>query len=188
MLRLFLIIAALPIIATFLLRWWFGIRIISSLGRTQCACNLDKWQDTFGTDHTPPSKNADAIIFAELLHKTALTDWKTREPKAAASREGVRRFGMAVPPLSLMCGLLGFIVGRLPIMAVIVIFLSAIACAAVFSFLSIAPELKALFITSRRLRDARIFPRSDDESAVLRTATALAWKKSAPPIFNLIQP
>lgn len=187
MFRLLILLAALPIVITFVIRWWFGTRVISGAGRRQCSCDLEKWNRAFGEENLPPSKSGDAILFAQALRKTALAEWRTREPKAAISREGTRRFGLAVPPLAAMGAILGLIVGRIPFTGVLAIFLIAIAFAAVISYLSIAPELKAILTTSRRLRDTRIFPRSDDEEAVIAAANALAWKEAAPPVFNLIQ-
>lgn len=187
MFRLLILIAALPIVAAFLARWWFGMRVLSTEGRRQCSCDLDKWEKTFGPGNLPPSKNGDATLFAALLRKSALAHWATRDPKAAASREGARRFGMAVPPLSLMIAVLAVIVGKIPIAGAIAIFLLAIAFSVIISYLSIAPELNAILISSRRLRDTGIFHRRDDEDAVIETANAIAWKEGAPPVFNLIQ-
>ena len=187
MFRLLILLAAIPIVVAFIARWWFGGRVLSSVGRRQCTCDIDKWSRAFGNENLPVSKTGDSRIFADLLRKAALADWKTRDSKAAISREGVRRFGMAVPPLAAMAAILGMIVGRIPFTGVLAIFLLAIAFAVIMSYLSIAPELKAILITSRRLRDTHIFPRSDDEEAVIEAASALAWKEAAPPVFNLIQ-
>lgn len=187
MFRFLTLIAALPIVAAFVARWWFGLKILSSNGRHQSRCDLEKWSKTFGAENLPPSNEGDARIFAELLRKTALTDWSVRDPKAAASRESTRRFGMAVPPFSLMIAVLAILVGKIPVTGAIAIFLLAIAFAVIIAYLGIAPELKAILITSRRLRDSHIFPRRDDEDAVIQSATALVWKEAAPPIFNLIQ-
>ncbi len=185
--RLLILLAALPIIAAFVARWWFGMRIIASQGKRQCKCDLDKWNDAFGAENLPASKEADARVYAELLRNAALLDWKTRDPKAAAGRESSRRFGMAVPPFSLMIAILAVFVAKIGIPMAIAIFLLATAIAAVFSYLGIAPELKAVLTASARLRATRVFPRRDDEDAVIEAANALAWKEAAPPVFNLIQ-
>lgn len=187
MFRVLTLIAALPIIVAFLARWWFGMRILSTAGRRQCSCDLSRWESSFGKENLPPAKNGDARIFAELLRKSALADWKTRDPKAAASREAARRFGMAVPPLSLMIAILAIIVGKIPVIGALAIFLLAIAFSVIISYLSISPELKAILVSSRRLRETGIFHRRDDEDAVIQAAAALAWKEGAPPVFNLIQ-
>ncbi len=187
MFRLLTLLAALPIIAAFIARWWFGMRILAGKGKHQCRCDLDKWNKTFGSENLPVANEADARVYADLLRKAALADWKTSEPKAAASREGTRRFGMAVPPLAAMIAILGLIVGRIPFGGALAIFLLAIAFAVIVSYLSIAPELKAILTAARRLRNTGVFYRRDDEDAVIEAATALVWKESAPQVFNLIQ-
>ncbi len=187
MFRLLILIAALPIVAAFVARWWFGMRILSSEGRRQCSCDLARWEKAFGPENLPPSKNGDASIYAALLRKSALADWNTRAPKAAASREGARRFGMAVPPLSLMVAILAVFVMKIGVPMAIAIFLLAIAFSVIISYLSIAPELNAMLAASRRLRDSGVFHRRDDEDAVINAANALVWKEAAPPVFNLIQ-
>ncbi len=185
MFRLLILLSALPIAAAFVARWWFGMRILAAAGRRQCTCDLSRWENAFGKENLPPSKSADSRIFAELLRKSALADWKTREPKAAASREGARRFGMAVPPLSLMVAV--FAVGKIQFSGVIAVFLIAIALSVFISYLSISPELNAILTTARRLRDTGVFHRRDDEDSVIESASASAWKEAAPPVFNLIQ-
>jgi hypothetical protein len=185
--RFLILLAALPIVAAFVGRWWLGLRVLSSIGRRQCSCDLALWEKFFGTENLPPSKSGDARIFAEALRKNALEDWKSREPKAAASREGVRRFGMAVPPFSLMIVILGVIVGRVPAIWAIPVFLLAVAFAVIMSYLSVAPELNAMLLASRRLRSSGAFHRRDDEDAVIAATNALVWKEAAPPVFNLIQ-
>ena len=187
MFRLLILLAVLPIVAAFVARWWLGIRILATTGRRQCTCDLSRWEDAFGKENLPPSKGGDARMFAELLRKSALTDWKTRDPKAAVSREGARRFGMAVPPLSLMVAILAIAVGKIPVTGAIAIFLLAIAFSVAISYLSISPELNAILAAARRLRSTGAFHRRDDEDAVIQAASALAWKEGAPPVFNLIQ-
>jgi len=185
--RLLILLAVLPIVAGFVARWWFGMRILSTAGRRQCTCDLSRWENAFGAENLPPSKEGDARIFAELLRKAALADWKTRDPKAAASREAARRFGMAVPPLSLMIAILAMLAFKVQFGWVLAIFLLAIAFSVIISYLSISPELNAILTAARRLRDTGAFHRRDDEDAVIQAAAALAWKEGAPPVFNLIQ-
>ena len=185
--RLLILLAALPILAAFVGRWWFGLKILAQYGRHQCKCDIERWNHTFGADNLPISATGDARIYADFLRKAALLDWKTREPKAAGSREGTRRFCTAVPPLSLMIAILALFVAKIGVSMAIAIFLSAIAACAITSYLSIAPELKAVLTATRRMKDAGIFQRSDDTEAIGHAAIALVWRESAPPIFNLIQ-
>ncbi len=188
MFRLLILIALIPIMAALFARWFYGIRPLRRrVAQRQCRCDLAKWENAFGSEHLPLSKQADAQVYAELLRKNALADWRTREPKAAASREATRRFGMAVPPLTAIILILAFIVAKIPISAAIAIFLLAIAFAILAAYLTIAPELKANLVTTRRLRSTNVFPRRDDEDAVISCANALVWKEAAPPILKSIQ-
>lgn len=185
--RLLILIAALPILITLAVRWWFGLRLLKSSAQLQCHCDLDKWKQTFGEKYLPVSASGDLIIYADLFRKSALADWLVRDKKTAISREGTRRFGMAVPPLTAMIVILGALVQRIPIPYGIAIFLLATAFSAVIAYLSIAPEINAILTTARRLRSSGIFHRRDDEDAVIQAAVAISWKEAAPPVFNLLQ-
>lgn len=186
MFRLAILLAALPIIAALLARWYFGSRILARTGTRQCRCDLSRWEKSFGSEHLPLAQKADTRVYAALLRETALREWRTREPKAAASREGARKFGIAIPPFAAIIAILALIVGKIPIAGVFAIFLVATALAVIFAYLTIAPELKAILTTSRRLRDTRVFHRSDEEDAVIDAAKALAWQNAAPPILRLL--
>lgn len=185
--RLLIILALLPILAALGLRWWFGLRKYHSIGKRQCTADLEKWTNSFGPANTPLAKTADARIFAAHLRNAALLDWNQRDQKAAGTREGTRRFGLAVPPLTALIVTFAVLVGKLPVMAAIALFLLAIAFAATFSYLTLAAESRAIAISSRRLRDTRIFPRRDDEDAVIEAAKALVWIEAAPPVLRLLQ-
>lgn len=187
MARLLIFIAVFPIIITLLMRWWLGLRLLKSSAELSCSCDLEKWKQTFGEQHLPVSSSGNQVMFAELLRKSALADWRVRDKKAAIAREGTRRFGMAVPPLTAMIVILGLMVGRIPPTFAIAIFLLATAFTAVIAYLSIAPEINAILTTARKLRSSGIFHRRDDEDAVIQAAVAISWKEAAPPIFNLLQ-
>jgi hypothetical protein len=185
--RLLIVIALLAILIALAVRWWFGLRLLKSYAELSCSSDLEKWKQTFGEIHLPTSSSADLITYADLFRKVAMADWRERDKKSAISREGTRRFGMAVPPLTAMIVILGIMVGRITPTYAIAIFLLATAFSAVISYLSIAAEINALTISARRLRSSGIFSRRDDEDAIIQAAVALTWKEAAPPIFNLIQ-
>ena len=186
MFRILIFISIIPIIVALIARWWFGMRILAKAGKRHCTCDLGRWESVLGKDTLPLVKQADALVFAEQFRKQALIDWKKRSPKAAASREATRHFGMAVPPFALVIGFLGLIVARIPPLGVLAIFLAATALAVVFSLLGIASELNAMLIASRQLRTNGLFHRRDDEDAVIESATALVWKQAVPPILQLL--
>ena len=143
-----------------------------------------------------PAPNDTAVVhraeesaseFGRQLRLEALAEWKLRAPKAAASRESSMRFGLAVPPLCGLVVVFAVFVAKIPVMGGIAIFLAATALAAVLGLLSLAPELRAIATTARKLRENRSFSRSDDEDAVVACAVAHAWRESLPPILSLIQ-
>ncbi len=185
--RLLILIAAVPIILTFIIRWWNGLRVLAEKNEKTCSCDLDKWEYTFGKENLPAHSSGDVIVFAEYFRKIAIAEWRVREPKTAISREATRRFNAAVPPLTAMVVIMAAFVARIPIAYGIAIFLLSIAFSASVSYLTLAPEIKAILTTARRLRNHPVFPRKDDEEAVIALAIALSWKEAAPPIFNLIQ-
>ncbi|MEY3394824.1 MAG: hypothetical protein RL346_1060 [Verrucomicrobiota bacterium] len=185
--RLLILIAAVPILITFIIRWWNGLRVISSRNGTQCSCDLTKWEYAFGSNNLPASSSGDLIIFAEHFRNIAMAEWRVRDPKTAISREATRRFNAAVPPLTAMVVIMAAFVARIPIAYAIAIFLLSVAFSASVSYLTLATEIKAILTTAKRLRGTPVFPRRDDEEAVIELAIALSWKEAAPPIYHLIQ-
>lgn len=180
--RLLLIFSVLPILAAMASRWWFGLRVLSDEGKRLCRCNPEKWavpQDG--------SMEQSASEFGRQLRLQALEEWKARDPKAAGSRENSRRFGMAVPPMSGIIAVFAFIVAKIGLAGAMAVFASATALSCAFGLLSLAPELRAIAVTARKMRNDRSFPRSSDEDAVVNCAVAHAWKETLPPVLSLIQ-
>ena len=94
MFRLILFLSLFPIAISLVARWWFGMRILARDGNRPCRCDLTRWL---------PSPDDAAIIhraeesageFGRQLRLKALAEWQAQEPKAAASRENTRRFGL----------------------------------------------------------------------------------------------
>lgn len=185
--RLLLLFSLLPLVLALVLRWWFGMRVLAGEGRRPCRCDLARWMpapnDTAVTHRAEETANE----FGRQLRLKALAEWRERDPKAAASREGSRRFGTAVPPLSGVIAVFGALVGRIPVVGAIAVVLAATALAAAIGLLSLAPELRAIALTARKFRENRSFIRSDDEDAVVSCAIAHAWKESLPPLLTLLQ-
>jgi hypothetical protein len=184
--RLLFLFSILPIAAALIARWWFGLRVIEECGGAACRCDLEKWTPSVETSSSPQRAEQPAAEFGRQLRLSALADWRISDPKAAASRENSRRFGIAVPPLSGIVAVMAIIVAKSPQVA-ISLFLAAVAFSAVVGLLSIAPELVAISAAAKKLRDKRCFVRRDDEDAVVRCAMAYAWKETLPPIFSLLQ-
>lgn len=180
--RLLLIFSILPIVAAMAARWWLGLRVLSDEGKRLCRCNPDRWTAPLdGTTEKP------AAEFGRQLRLQALEEWQARDPKAAASRENSRRFGMAVPPMSGIIAVFAFIVAKIGLSGAMAVFASATAISCAFGLLSLAPELRAIAVTVRKIRSDKSFPRSDDEEAVVNCAIAHAWKETLPPVLSLIQ-
>lgn len=185
--RLLLFFSALPIAAALILRWWFGMRILADLGRRPCRCDLNRWLPAPGDQALVHRAEETAGEFGRQLRLRALEEWRERDPKAAASRESSRRFGMAVPPLSGVVAVLAVMVAKIPVIGAIAVLLAATALASAVGLLSLAPELRAIAQTARKVREDRSFIRGDDEQAVVGCAIAHAWKETLPPIFSLLQ-
>lgn len=188
--RLLLLFSALPIAAALVARWWFGLRVLAAEGKRPCRCDPAKWP--LLPDATAPADalvlaDAPAVEYGRLLRLAALAAWKERDPKAAASRENSRRFGMAVPPLSGIVAIFAAIVAKIPIMGTFSILFAATALACALGLLSLPAELRAIAVTARQLRESRTFPRRDDEDAVVESAIAHAWKETLPPIVAMLQ-
>jgi hypothetical protein len=180
--KLLLIFSILPILAAMASRWWFGLRVLADEGRRQCRCIAGKGP---ASGDANPEKSASE--FGRELRLQALKEWRERDPKAAGSRENSRRFGMAVPPMSGIIAVFAVIVGRVVPMGGFTIFACATALSCAFGLLSLAPELRAIAVTARKLREDKDFPRRDDEDAVVNCAIAHAWRETLPPVLSLIQ-
>ncbi len=178
--RLILLLSLLAITFTLLLRWWFGLRALQSTGKRQCRCDLEKWMPEPDDKASVHRAEQSASDFGKQLRRKALAAWKEQEPKAASAREGHRRFGIAVPPLSLMVAILAVLVGKIPVLIAIVIFVSATAVAAILTLSSLPAELAAITRMANQSRKAGHFPSRDDEEAVTTCALAHAWDASAP--------
>lgn len=187
MFRLILILSLLPIIIALVARWWFGLRVLASEGKLACRCNLSQWMP-------PPSDGAimhraekSASEFGHELRLKALADWRSDDAKTAIAREGTRRFGKAVPPLSMMIAVFALLVGKVPLSGAMAIVAAAIAFTAVFGLLSLPTELQAIARAANNIRKQGSFPSRDDEDLIIRCAIAHAWIDSPPAIFRWLQ-
>ncbi len=185
--RLLLLFSALPIAAALIVRWWFGMRVLAERGGHPCRCDLGSWMPLADDTAVIHRAEESAGEFGRQLRLKALAEWKELAPKAAASRENSKRFGMAVPPLSGIIAIFAVLVAKIPIMGAISIVLAATALAAALGVLSLAPELAAIARAANQLRVAKSFPRRDDEEAVIQCAVAHAWKETLPPMLALLQ-
>lgn len=186
MFRLLLFISLFPIAIALIARWWFGMRVLAGDGMRPCRCDLKRWLPTPGDEAVVHRAEGSAAEFGRQLRIKALAEWRERDPKAAASRENTRRFGLAVPPLSGVVAVFAVLVGKVPVMGAIAILLAATALAAVLGLLTLPPELGAITRAARKVREDKNFPGSEEEEAVIRCAIAHAWDLSLPPILRWV--
>ena len=185
--RLILILSVVPIVAAMVARWWFGTKVLFEKGGRPCRYDPSRWNPS--SDEVPgnPASEESAFELGRLLRVRALEEWNQTDPKGAKSRASSKRFGMAVPPISGIVGVMALLVAKVPLIGALSATLAAIAVSTALGVLSLPPELAAINRSARKLREARGFPRSDDEDAVIRCALAHAWKDTLPPILGLIQ-
>jgi hypothetical protein len=187
MFRLILLLSLLPIAVALALRWWFGLRVLATAGKQTCRCDLAQWMPAPGDAAVIHRAEKSAAEFGHELRLKALAQWRDGDPKAAAAREGTRRFGKAAPPLSMMIAVFALLVGKVPLTGAIAIVAAAIAITAVLGLLSLPVELQAIARTAKGLRKQGGFPSRDDEETVIRCAIAHAWGDSPPAIFRWFQ-
>lgn len=184
--RLIFLLSILPIVAALVARWYFGLRVLNSEGRRPCAADPIRWEVYLGNNPPVETKDAPAQEFGKLLRLRALADWSTRDKKQAASRESAKKFGLAVPPLALIIAVFALLVAKIPFLGAVAILFASTALSAAFGLLTLGTELRAIAVTTRRLRESRAFVRKDDEDAVASCAVAHAWAESIPPILRFL--
>lgn len=185
--RLLFLFSVVSIAAVLIARWWFGMRVIQTEGPRPCRCDLGIWMPAPEDSAVIHRAEGTAEEFGKQLRLKALAEWKERDPKASASHESSKRFGVAVPPLSGIVALMAMLVAKIPIIGAIAAFLAATSLSSVLGILSLAPELQAILIFSRKVRENKSFPRRDDEDAVIQCAIAHAWKEALPPVLRMLQ-
>lgn len=184
--RLIFLISVLPIAAAVIARWYFGIRVLSKEGKRPCTLDPIRWKVYLGDKPAIETTEAPATEYGKVLRLAALEEWKARAPKQAASRESARKFGLAVPPLALIIAVFALLVAKIPFLGAVAILFASTALSAAFGLLTLGTELRALAVTTKRLRESRAFVRRDDEDAAARCAVAHAWAESIPPILRFL--
>lgn len=179
--RILFLCSALMLAAALLLRGWFGKRGLVQFGGRICEADPERWQNWAGET---VSAKGDAGTFGRELRRVALKRWSDKDPKAARAREAARRFGIAVPSLTIVVLIFAILGMKLPLFGALAIGLGATALSAAMGLLSIGAELQAVARTVGELRAQRIFRRADDEEAVIACAQAAVWMAALPPILG----
>jgi hypothetical protein len=185
--RILFLFSALPIAAALLARWFFGMRVLATVGTRPCRCDLNTWMPLPNDSAAIHRNQESAAEFGQQLLHMAIIEWQQRDPKAAAARGNSKRFGAVVPPLTAIVVILAVFVAKIPPMNAIAILLVATALAATLNVLSLAPELAAITHTIKNVRAKKNFPNRDDEDAVIQCAIAHAWKGTLPPMLAALQ-
>ncbi|MEY5019320.1 MAG: hypothetical protein RLZ22_408 [Verrucomicrobiota bacterium] len=187
MLRLLLFFSLFSLALALIARWWFGARVLDSYGKRMCRCDLKLWTPAPHDAASVHRAEASAEEFGNQLRQKALQEWRQTDPKSANAREQSRRFGVAAPPLGGVVAVLAVIAGKIPVLGAFAIFIVAVALSAVLGILALPPELTAIARTSKRIRDQRAFPSSEDSEAIVRCASAHAWEQALPPVLRMLK-
>jgi len=110
--------------------------------------------------------------------------WQQEDRIAARSREAAKRFGLAVPPLTLVILVFAVVLAKLPLFGALAIGLGMTALAVLAGLLSIGAELQAVARFAREVRGRHVFARLEDERAVIACAEATVWLETLPPILR----
>lgn len=161
--RLLLVASLIVIAAALAARWWLVLRVLAQA------------DEEAKNETAPPSRRG------ALLHRQALAEWQHDDPKGAALRNAQLRFGMAVPPLSLLVAIFAAAVGRVPPALALTIPLAATALSVLVGFSGLPRELVAL---SRHI-SGRSGARTDD--AGIRCALAHAKDRVFPTALRWLQ-
>jgi hypothetical protein len=181
--RFLFLISALLLVAAVLARGWFGKRVLAADGARPCRANPERWRELTGAES--PGE-ATAEIYGRQLWRAAMMQWRRDDRRAARAREAAKRFGLAVPPLTLVTLVFAVALAKLPLFGALAIALGMTALAALVGLLSIGLELQAVARFAREVRERHAFARADDERAAIACAEATVWMEALPPMLRWI--
>ncbi|MGC4017316.1 MAG: hypothetical protein QM755_22800 [Luteolibacter sp.] len=184
--RLLFLISALLIVAAVLARGWYGKRIIAGYGGRRCRVNAGSWQSLFGEEVKAPAKEPSAAECGRALREAALVQWEKENPAAFRGREAARRFGLGVPPFTLVVVVFAVAVAKLAMFAAVAVVFAATALAVMFGLASLGTELRAVAATTKLARSRHVFPLQEDEEAAIACARAEVWMHTLPPILRWV--
>jgi len=179
--RLLFLISALLLAAALMARGWFGKRVLAAEGARPCRANPARWRELIAGE-SPGEIPAEG--YGRLVWQAAMVRWKQEDRMAARSREAAKRFGLAVPPLTLVILVFAVALAKLPLFGALAIGLGMTALAVLVGLLSIGAELQAVARFAREVRGRHVFARLEDERAVIACAEATVWLETLPPILR----
>jgi len=182
--RIVLLLSALLIVAAVMARGWYGKRIVAGYGGRRCRVNTGTWESLFGEMVKPLPAEASAADCGRALRDAAMARWEQENQAAYRGREAARRFGLGVPPFTLVTVVFAVAVAKLPVFAGIAVVFAATALATMFGLVSIGTELRAVAAAGKLARARHLFPRQEDEEAAIACAEAEVWMNTLPPILR----
>ncbi|MFD0895764.1 hypothetical protein KBB96_02185 [Luteolibacter ambystomatis] len=182
--RILFLLSLLLIVAAILVRSWHGKRIIAGYGGRRIRVNAAGWQNLFGEEVKAPATESSAAECGRALREAALVQWERDNSAASRGREAARRFGLGVPPFTLVVVIFAWAVAKLPFFTGIAVVFAATALAVMFGLASIGTELRAVAAATKLARARHIFPRQEDEEAAIACARAEVWMHTLPPILR----
>ena len=182
--RLPFLFSALLIAGAIFARGVYGRRVIATQGRRPTQMNPDVWGEIAGAQSSTTEARASAAEHGAALRVVALERWKKHDPSAARAREAALRFGLAAPPLTLLVVAFAVPLMKLQIFGALAVVAGMTALAVLFGLLSMGAELRVVAAVAKVARARHLFPRRDDEEAVIACAQAEVWLASLPPILK----
>lgn len=182
--RILLLLSVLLIVAAVMARGWYGKRIIAGYGGRRCRVNGGSWQSLFGDQVKAPAAESSAADCGRALREAALVQWEQENLAAFRGREAARRFGLGVPPFTLVVVVFALAVAKMPAFTGVAVVFAATALAVMFGLVSIGTELRAVAAAAKQARARHLFPRQEDEEAAIACARAEVWMNTLPPILR----
>lgn len=188
MYRLLLLFSVLPIAICLVLCWWSGTRVLWGEGRRTCRCDLGRWLPDPDDKKSVHRAEQSASQFGAALRRKALKQWKEQQPKEAKARTNHRHFGLAVPPLSGIIAVFAVVVGKIPPLGAIAVFIAATAVSCLVGLLSLPKELTVIRRYAAQPSFQGAFPDRDEQERIIRCAMGHAWQACLPAVLKWFQP
>jgi len=185
--RLLIFVSLIPPVLAMALRWWFGTRVLATLGPRVCRADLAKWLPEADAEAVARRSEETAHVTGFHLWSYALREWERGDPKAFAARRQSKRMASILPAFMVVIITFALIVAKLHIVGAFALVFASVAASALFSYVSLGPELRAVAMAASRLRESGAFQSRDDEDAVVECAMAHAWHQSLPPFLRWLQ-
>lgn len=171
--RIFIILSLVPLVISLVARWYFGTRILF-LERDH-SCRLLHSHET-----------ETAVTLGRRWRRAAIKRWIIDHPRTAKKRQHALRFGLILPPLTLIACILSILAFKMSVLTGLAIFLLILTLAIVANWLTLPSEILAIQDKSSYLIDDQTKVKNiKDEPTILVCAIAHSWDDSVPPMLKL---